>query len=651
MKHICKECGEEFEATNGNQKYCSKQHFRTCVVCGEKFEVSNSQLAQGGVRKTCSRKCTAELKKKTNMEKYGGPAPMSNKKIQEKAKITTKERYGVEHAMQSDICKEKSKQTNLERYGVEHYSQTEEYKKKFSDMWNQIEFKDRVVEARKATCLNRYGVENPTQLDWVKQKAKDTYKAKTGYEHPFQNPEVQAKMIENSKKVWGTEHPQQSDEVKQKIITSLNELYADDAYKDEINARRKQKNLLRYGVDNPMKDPVIKKKQSDALIAHYGVPVFSQTSDWRKFVMKDPTKIDNFELFKEDPKTYVEVNFDSKPSIKELSDNLGISKEHLGQLLIENNLHDLVAYVFSYMEKDVFEYIQKINTNLEVIRNTKRVITPYELDLYIPELNMAIECNPTATHNSSIDFFSNSNAPKEPMYHKMKTEMCEKEGIFLFHIFGYEWTHKKDVIKSMIANLLGKNNTKIFARNTEIKEVSSSESREFLDKNHRQGSAQSSIRLGLYFNDELVSLMTFGDTRNTIGKSSKYESELIRFCSKIDTSVIGGASKLFKYYVDIYDPHTIVSYSDKAHTRGKLYDLLGFTKVSESGANYSWVHIKTDKSYHRINAQKRNVKKFLHDDSIDLEKTEKEIMEEHGFVQVFDSGVCTWVWTKGTTKS
>ncbi len=167
--------------------------------------------------------------------------------------------------------------------------------------------------------------------------------------------------------------------------------------------------------------------------------------------------------------------------------------------------------------------------------------------------------------------------------------------------------------------------------------------------NHRQGFANSPIRLGLYYQDELVSLMTFGKMRGTIGTGNDDLSdcyELVRFCSKLNTSVIGGADKLFKHFIEEFNPERIRSFSDRAHTRGTLYSQLGFKEIRRSDPNYVWVNLYNDKPYHRINAQKAHIKEFLGDDSIDLNQSEKEIMEKHSYVQVFDSGTITWEWNK-----
>lgn len=201
----------------------------------------------------------------------------------------------------------------------------------------------------------------------------------------------------------------------------------------------------------------------------------------------------------------------------------------------------------------------------------------------------------------------------------------------------------------MISNVLGCNKAKIFARKCKVVEVSSSDSRTFLVTNHRQGEASASIKLGLAYNDELVSLMTFGKLRGTIGTDKTDTSncwELVRFCSKLNTNVVGGASKLFKYFVDNCHPNEIRSFSDRAHTKGNLYSKLGFHELRRSDPGYVWVELATDNPVNRVTVQKSNIKSFLHDDSIDLNMSESDIMIQHGFVKVFDSGTITWQWNK-----
>lgn len=352
---------------------------------------------------------------------------------------------------------------------------------------------------------------------------------------------------------------------------------------------------------------------------------------------------EQYNEFSKDPRSWVQARYiNERPTYRELSTTLGVAPSTLQQCLARKNCEDLVTKYVSVMEQEVSDVITNYRPDVTIVRNDRAIIKPLELDLYIPELKLAIECNPTYTHNSST--CSHGEPPKPASYHKRKTDLCEKAGVRLIHIFGYEWTHKRDVMISILASALGCTST-VYARRCEVREVSNPESSKFLSANHRQGNASASVRLGLYYDTELVALMTFSKSRLTIGKQYQDNTfELVRFCNKLNTSVVGGASKLLKHFVSHVNPDRIISFSDRAHTSGNLYKVLGFKPIRASEPGYVWVNEKTDKAYHRINAQKQNIKKFLGDDSIDLSKSEREIMTEHGFVKVYDSGTITWEW-------
>lgn len=542
MVKICKECGKQFVPRNGMQLYCDDQHYRKCVVCGKMFPITRYHLQVSDAKQTCSRKCNIEMRKRTNIEKYGGTAPACSKDIQAKMVDTTRNRYGVDHAMQSDRIKQKAIETSLDRYGVPFHQQTEERRRELSERWADDEYRSRVISSRTETNMKKYG-----------------------HEYTFQVEEIHDK--------W--------------------------------------------------------------LVAH----------------MTDGTKIDKFKSFKEDAKKFIlDLNLDHKPTITELTKIVGVNESTVGVYIHKFRCEDLVNIHYSVMEQEVCEFIRTIVPGIEIVNNDHSVIAPYEIDIYLPEYSIGIECNPTATHNSTRNVFSENSDPLPMKYHKMKTELCEKNGVFLFHIFGYEWIYKKEIIKSMIANMLNADTSKVFARKTEIKEIDWKTCKDFLDANHRQGNANSKIRLGLYSNNELVAVMTFGRIRNTIGTTPNEDMsdcwELVRFCSKLNTCVVGGASKLFNYFINKYNPERIRSFSDRAHTKGNLYKILGFKYVRTTDPGYLWVELNSELAYNRYHAQKQNIVKFLNAENIDINKTEKQIMEEHEYVQVFDSGSILWEWRK-----
>lgn len=653
MIKICQECGQPFETNNGNKKFCDRQHYRICAVCGKQFEVTRYHLTAKDAKITCSKKCSIELRKRTNVDKYGGVSPASSKSIREKMEKTNLDRYGVKHAAQANIFKEKTKQTNLSKYGKEYYYQTDKGKQELRNRWSDSAYARKVRSKIEATCLERYGSRSSLGNKDIREKAKQTYKEKTGYETPFSNPEVQRKSEETNLTKYGVRRPYQNSEIYQKMKSSVQAHYGvDNVMKSKLIQDKVKKTCLsKYGNECFLQSDKGKRAHQEAMKTKYGVSYFSQSKDWKLARMLDPSKIDNLMKFRENPGLFLSTQFSDKPSLKELSTKLGIHENSVGQLIIEFRLQNEVRYVYSAMEEDVANFIYSLDSNICLERNIHSIIPPLELDLYLPDYKLGIECNPTSTHNSSVDAFTGKpDTALKYNYHRNKTDICEDKEIRLFHIFGYEWMHSRSIIQSMIRNLIKKNEIKMYARNLTIREVDRSEANEFLENNHRQGRSTSSVRLGLYHENKLISLMTFGHFRSTIGAKEDFSTEndweLVRFCNELNTSVVGGASKLFKYFIKNYDPNVIISYSDRAHTSGRLYEVLGFRSLRISDPGYVWVDLKTDKAYHRINAQKRNICEFLKDKDIDLSKTEKQIMEEHGFVQVFDSGTITWMWNK-----
>lgn len=200
-------------------------------------------------------------------------------------------------------------------------------------------------------------------------------------------------------------------------------------------------------------------------------------------------------------------------------------------------------------------------------------------------------------------------------------------------IFEDEWKNKKNIVKSRLLNIFGKSK-RIFARKCEIKEITDNKLiRRFLNENHIQGFVGSKVKVGLFYKEQLVSLMTFGGLRKSMGQVKKENTyELLRFCNKLNTSVIGGGSKLFKYFLRTYNPNEIISYADKRWSKGILYENLGFKKVSDTIKNYYWI-VDNNREY-RFKWRKD----ILVSKGYDPKMTEIEIMNNLGYFRIFDKG-------------
>lgn len=287
--------------------------------------------------------------------------------------------------------------------------------------------------------------------------------------------------------------------------------------------------------------------------------------------------------------------------------------------------------LFSNYEIELGDYIASIIGEDKIIRNDRNILCGNELDIFIPSLNIAFEFDGLYWH-------SEIQKPNKK-YHLIKTEECEKKGIQLIHIFEDEWVNKKDICKSRILNLLGHAN-RIYARKCKIVEVDKKKAKEFFEINHIQSNVNSKIVYGLEYNGELVSAMSFGDLRKNLG-SKKIENsyELLRFCNKINTSVIGGASKLFKHFIKEFNPLEITSYADRRWSMGNLYTELGFNFSHNSEPNYFYV----------INGERKNRFGYRKDILVskygcDPNDTERNFCFNKGWHRIYDCGTKVYKW-------
>ena len=605
---ICQTCGEKFHPNTYRQRNCGEIKMRTCPICGNDFTCRCTP--EGSRKKTCSRKCA---------DKFAEQVRESNAATNEKAckycgkLFTPKTKFDVycqgPHYKKCEVCGKEFEFNLIEYKGIKTCSKECRYKLAANNKNIPA-----MMHHQEKTLMKRYSVKRVMDIPGAVDKIKGTNRVKYGSDWYTQTDEYKQSVKETSVSKYGSSH----------FLSN-----------PDVIAKRKDTCLAKYGVDNVSKSTIIQERIKERMISKFGSENVSQTQIGN---------LDEWVKFKSDPKKYLETKFDTPPTIHELCLHFGCCNASLYNAIKNVDIRDLIKHSNSNIESEIKNYLQSISPDTKIICNCRSIISPYELDIYLPELKLGIECDPTVTHNSSIpDPWGQF--PKDKKYHQMKTDMCEEHGVRLIHLFGYEWNHKRNIMESILRNALGKNVAQIYARNCELREVSYSESKEFLMSNHRQGFANSSARLGLYYKDKLVSLMTFGKIRRTIGTNKAVEGwELVRFCNILNTSVVGGASKLFKHFVDECHPEHIISFSDRAHTTGKLYETLGFAEKSRSSPGYVWVDELTDVAYNRVNAQKHNIKKFLNDADIDLTKTETQIMEEHGFVKVYDSGVITWQW-------
>lgn len=262
-------------------------------------------------------------------------------------------------------------------------------------------------------------------------------------------------------------------------------------------------------------------------------------------------------------------------------------------------------------------------SNYVRIESNSRILYGKEIDIYIPEFKLGIEYNGEYWHSK-----------KDKDYHLTKTIKAKELGITLIHVFEHEWLQKQEIVKSRLLSMLS-NSYKLGARNCTIKEVPFP--KEFLNENHIQGAGNNSkYNIALFYKELLVAVMTFSKPRF----NNNYEYELIRYCSLTGINVVGGASKLLKYFIKTYNPKSIISYSDKRWSTGNLYKQLGFKYLQTSSPNY--FYYKGNEVITRYKAQKHRLDKLV-PDHYDKSLTETEIMTNAGYLKVYDCGNDVWV--------
>ena len=430
---ICEYCGRPFISKipiirggkqfyqKSKRKYCDGfdgnfTHFSTCGCCGGavKSWINKAGISFNGY---CSSECMNKKKRektvKTNIERYGVAVPAQNEEVKQKIRETNTERYGVPSYLCSGPTRDLANAALREKYGVE------------SNISQSSEIQEKIRERAK----RKYGVDHPNQRPEVVQAHKDGMVAKFGYESPQQVPEIKKKTKETIKEVYGVDNVMQSEEIKAQMI---------------------QRSRKVSGVDWPAQRPELIEQRTKKLRMNFAESI------------QDEIVRSNYLKFRENPKAYLE-SLPKKPTLTSLYKSLGYSDATaVCSILIDNGIQDLVDFRYSTMESEVCDFITSIIPNVKIQMRNRRIIAPLELDIYLPEYKIAIECNPTYTHNSTVPPFGDRAKVLPPYYHKEKSDLCKKKGIFLFHIFGYEWKNKQSVIKSMLANLLGVTKRKIY---------------------------------------------------------------------------------------------------------------------------------------------------------------------------------------------
>lgn len=376
----------------------------------------------------------------------------------------------------------------------------------------------------KQTHLDKYGVDSLFKLTEFQNKIDNIMIEKYGVKDALSNKDILNKMVHSVKEKYNVDNISQLQKIKDKKITTLSKTW--------IKRLNKNSNL----------------------------DIISGDYETKKFTAKcDQGKVHTFE-----------ISYDLYHNRKEFN-SIICTKCHKEGRNIYGNEDKIVNFI-------------KEHYNGKIILNSRKIIKPYELDIYLPELNLAIELNGFKWH-------SVKKVGKD--YHKMKTEMCNKLNTQLLHFFQDDWIYKEDIMKSMILNKLNKTPNKIYARKCNIMEITNKQTKLFMGMNHIENYAVALKNYALLYNNEIVSVLSIGKRKI----NGKINLEIIRYGTKIYSNVIGGFSKLFKYMIKDLNPNEIITHANKSYSNGDLYIKNGFEYLYDTKPNFFYV-INNIRKYH-----------------------------------------------------
>lgn len=449
--------------------------------------------------------------------------------------------------------------TKLQRYGNPTYSAPEKRKNWFSKKTHTEQ--ESINKKRESTNVKKYGVSTPLASKMHREKGTETIVERYGVTHHMKSADVKNSRKSLHIKKYGVSNPFQRDEIKDLI---------------------KQNCYNKHGV-----------------IHHNQIHIDSASLSY----MHNPG--------------WLEFQHETK-SVSCISKELGVSQSHLNSLFHIYGI-DIRKHYISSVEVEICNYLKSVGIEF---RQSARDIISKELDIYIPEYNLAIEVNGVFWHSELNG--------KDKNYHLSKTKECNALGIHLLHIWDSQWLNNRAIVESKILSLTNKS-SKIYARKCTIKPVNATDERDFLNTTHIQGYTPSSLCIGLFYHNQLVAVMSFSRSRY-----DKLETtELLRYSSSLNTSVIGGASRLLAHFLKNTKVKTIISYSDISWNTGNMYNALGFELVSESGPAYFYTKdYKTLEN--RIKYQKHKLNNLL--SAFDKNLSEWENMKNNGYDRVWNCG-------------
>lgn len=437
---------------------------------------------------------------------------------------------------------------------------------------------------------------------------------------------------------YGVSHALQSDQITEKFKSTLMERYGSDNLYESFKEERKDTNLRKYGAETPLEVEGVLARTRDTYSLRHGSNTPFENPEYQREIQKQWSEINKggqrgFMRPIEDPDIRYKRMFGEHHEIlsdplrlsellesntrTQVSDVIGCSVSLIDKLVKEYNLTDYMGEP-SYYEVVICKYLDELG--VEYRTGDRKIIAPKEIDIVLDDYKLGIEVNGLYWHSENF-------GGKDRHYHLNKTMNANSAGYDLLHITQDEWDNSSAIIKSIIKSRLGLSDRRIYARKCQVVEIDARDARDFLKGNHLQGHTIGCfMNLGLIYDGELVSVMTFKYNRGVV--------ELSRFVNKINTNVVGGASRLFKSALKSIT-EDITTYSDARYFNGDIYGELGFEFIGMTQPGYYYFN-SGNKKYDRTHFQKHKLASKL--EKYDPNKSAWENMKDNGFDRIWNCG-------------
>lgn len=316
-----------------------------------------------------------------------------------------------------------------------------------------------------------------------------------------------------------------------------------------------------------------------------------------------------------------------------------LSQSMMEQTLNAIKLGSLTTPKSRYISRYETEISEFLNSNGLKFETNRQLLIGREIDILIEDKKIGIEFDGLKWHT---EWFGK----KSHKYHLEKTELCEKKGYRLIHVFEDEYVNNKEIVLHKLSHILGLDNNlpKIMGRKCEIKEIFKNDAEIFLKKYHIQGFVSSSIYIGAFYKNNLIAVMSFKN-----GNIKNPDWELVRFASDYNYVLQGVGSKMFNFFIKKYNPLKIISFADRRWTikSDNLYTKLGFEIYGFTPPDYKYYNDKIPeikfKRIHKMNLNKQKLHKKY---GFPLTMTETEMAKSLGYDRIWDCGLIKYVWIK-----